>query len=539
MKLPSAAQMRRLDSRAIETYAIPGLILMENAGRGAVEAMVRRFGSPKDKVVPILVGPGNNGGDGLVVARHLHQLGGLVRVYLLVAPDRIKGDAAINLRIVRQLPIPIQTITGAEDLPADLRAENCWAVVDAIFGIGLQREITGRFAAIIRRLPEFAGPVVAIDIPSGLDADTGQVLGEGVRAALTVTCGLPKPGLIMPDARPYVGELEIIDIGIPPAAVDQEDIRLELLEGGQVGQWLPRRPAAAHKGTYGHLLVVAGCRGKTGAAMLCGQGALRAGSGLVTLAAPADLNQIYEINMIEAMTWPLSTTGHLSIHDYDELAKAMAGKQAMVIGPGLGIAAETAELVNRLYREAPLPMVVDADALNILTLDPAALNKAAGPRILTPHPGEMSRLLGLPTAEIQKNRLKAAEALAARGAAAGQPLIVVLKGAGTIIAGTAAGDHAGIQMAINPTGNAGMAAGGMGDVLTGVIGGFLAQGLPPWQAACLGVYSHGLAGDRLAAATNRLGFLAGELAAELPLALRDLREAASGKRQAGGGRREA
>jgi ADP-dependent NAD(P)H-hydrate dehydratase / NAD(P)H-hydrate epimerase len=513
MKLPTAEQMRQLDRTAIEEYGIPGIVLMENAGRETVAAIRRKFGDPAGRTVAILVGPGNNGGDGLVIARHLHQLGADPRL-LLLAPDRLEGDAAVNLAIVRKLGLPEQTLAAGADLTAVRKVlRHSWLAVDSLFGTGLKREADGHFATIIELLNELPVPVVAVDIPSGLDADNGRPLGSCVRADLTVTFALPKPGLVTGRGPEFAGRLEVVDIGIPPAAVQKTGITTELLTPELVGPWLPPRGAAAHKGSFGHLLAVAGGEGTTGAAILCGQGALRTGTGLVTLGVPEKCNPVFETMLTEAMTIPLPAggRGRLSIEDYEIIAAAASGKQALAVGPGMGTAPETAALVLRLYRECRLPMVVDADGLNILAANRETIAAPPAPRILTPHPGEMSRLYGRSTKEVQTDRLAAAAAFARE-----YRVFLVLKGAATVIA---APDG---RLAVNPTGNAGMAAGGMGDVLTGIIGGLLAQGLDPWQAACLGVYAHGAAGDRLAAGAASFGFLAAELARELPAALAGL-----------------
>ena len=304
----------------------------------------------------------------------------------------------------------------------------------------------------------------------------------------------------------------MVDIGIPEEAVAEADIRLELLES-KVGRWLPARVPTAHKGSFGHLLIVAGAMGKTGAALLCGSGALRSGAGLVTLCVPYELNHIIESGLWEAMTVPLQSAaqGILSIEDYPVIKSTLQGKQAVVVGPGIGTATETAELIEKLYCEIEVPMLVDADGLNILAADTSLLKKAPGRRILTPHPGEMARLTGLSTSVILKNRFEITREFAMK-----HNVHVVLKGADTLVC-----DPKG-NMAINPTGNGGMATGGMGDVLAGLIGGFLVQGLSPWQACCLGVYSHGLAGDRLAEETSA-GYLASELADQIPFILENLR----------------
>ena len=514
MKLVTAKQMQDLDAIAINQYNIPGIELMENAGQSTVEAIVARFGSPADKRVTILVGPGNNGGDGLVIARLLHLQGGRPEVSMLVAGDTLTGDAKTNFELLAKLPVPVHYLLNHDTISTikDPLARS-WLVVDSLFGTGLTRDIVGRFAEAIEAINDANCPVVAVDIPSGLCSDTGKPLGVCVCADLTVTFGLAKTGQVCYPGKSYVGELVIADIGIPSAAVHQLDTGYELLDD-QVGALLPLRIPTAHKGTYGHLLIVAGSTGKTGAAMLCANGGLRCGTGLVTLCVPHDLNPIFEMILCEAMTIPLPlSTGFLSVEDYPQLIEAVVGKNSIALGPGLDTEKQTAELVKKLYREWNLPMVVDADGLNILAGNTEIIQDPPAPRILTPHPGEMARLSGVSTADIQNNRLQAARDFAIRN-----KVYVVLKGAATVIA---APDQ---RTAVCPTGNPGMAAGGMGDVLTGIIGGFLAQGLDPWAAACLGVYAHGLAGDRLAAKNNNFfaGYLASELAAELPQALQTL-----------------
>lgn len=517
MQLATAEQMRACDRIAIESFGIPGAVLMENAGHGTVESMARHYGPLAGKVVSIFVGPGNNGGDGLVMARHLYQRGARPRVLLLVAAETVRGDAALNLKAVRELPIPLVTVLSEADLrDAEHELARSDLVVDALFGTGLTREAGGHFAEAIRRINEFSCPVVAVDVPSGLDSDSGETLGAAVRADLTCTYGLAKPGLVIEPGREAAGVVEVLDIGIPPEAVAQAGVALEFLEAKTVAGWLPRRRPAGHKGTYGHLLLLAGSEGKTGAALLAAHGALRSGVGLVTLCVPEPLNPIFDAALPEAMTvvLPASTTAPLDA-DHHVVAEALLRKQVLVVGPGLGTAAGTARLVKRLYQEVTLPLVVDADALNILAGAPEFLGKANAPRILTPHPGEMARLLGKSTAAVQQDRRRAAVALARE-----YRVWVVLKGAGTVIA---APDG---RLAVNSTGNPGMAAGGMGDVLAGLIGGLLCQGLAPWEASCLGVHVHGLAGDLLATEYGvQFGFLASELAAALPRAFRQVMQA--------------
>lgn len=508
MKVATAEQNRLCDTLAINKYGIPGLTLMENAGRGTVAAMESRFGSLAGRSVAILVGPGNNGGDGLVIARLLHQLGAAVRVIMAVAPEKLKGDAAENLARARDLAIGMENCL-TEDAVAGgaARISGSDFVVDGLFGTGLTREITGHFAALIHAVNGSHAKVVAVDIPSGLNSDSGASLGVSVRADLTCTYGLAKPGLLVSPGRERVGALEVIDIGIPAAVVSEVGVATVFLENDTVCPFVPTREGSSHKGTFGHLMVVAGSAGKSGAALLCGHGALRSGVGLVTLAAPQTLNAVFEAVLLEAMSCPLlHSRDCFASRDLPQLEDLAAGKGALALGPGLGTEPDTGELVRSLCAGLGIPMVVDADGINLLAREPEVLQKAPALRILTPHPGEMARLTGLTSREVQENRLQVALDFARE-----YRVFLVLKGAGTIVA---APDG---RAAINSTGNPGMAAGGMGDVLTGLIGGLLAQGLGPWEAACLGVYAHGLAADRHCR-KNEIGFgyLASEIAAELP-----------------------
>ncbi len=507
MKLAEAHIMRGLDERAINYHGIPGVVLMENAGRGTVDAMSERYGSLTGRLISIFVGPGNNGGDGLVISRYLHQLGAVPQVFLLTAPENLTGDAALNWQIVKSLPINNSIITVNDVQKMAVKIMHSAILIDALFGTGLKRDVGGHFAAVIELMNDCGRPVVAVDIPSGLNSDTGQIMGCCIKADLTATYGLAKPGQVIYPGADLVGSLRVVDIGIPPEAVERADIKTTLLQKDEVAS-LPKRIADSHKGSFGHLLVLAGSHGKTGAAILCVNGALRAGTGLVSLGSPQKLNNIYETRIIEAMTIPLASDYCLAIADYAAIAGALSAKKALVLGPGLGVADETAELVCKLYGEVDIPMVVDADALNCLARE-GELPKGHC-RILTPHPGEMARLTGLSIAEIQKNRCGIAASFAKAN-----DVFLVLKGAGTIIA---APDG---RLAINPTGNPGMAAGGMGDVLSGIIGGLLAQGLNAWDAACLGVYLHGMAADRIATKVQT-GFLASEVADEIPMALQEL-----------------
>uniref|UniRef100_A0A7V6A383 Bifunctional NAD(P)H-hydrate repair enzyme n=1 Tax=Desulfobacca acetoxidans TaxID=60893 RepID=A0A7V6A383_9BACT len=511
MKLVSAGHMRELDRRTIEDLGVASLVLMENAGRSTYQILRREFPGLTGPVV-VLAGRGNNGGDGFVVARYLANDGIPVTVYLVAARDQVQGDALANLKILTKLNVEVVEIVGDDRLNDLLhhmsRAE---LVVDALLGTGLNSPVQGRIAAVIDRVNRTRTPVLAVDIPSGLSADTGEPLSAAVKAEVTVTYGFPKIGQIVPPGRDLVGRLWQVDIGIPAAFA--KDAGTELAEAAGMRALLPARPFASHKGTFGHLVVAAGSEGKTGAAAMSSEADLRTGAGLVTLAVPAGLLDILAAKLTEAMTLPLpEAAGARALGEaaLSPLNDFLADKTAVALGPGLGTHPETQALVRNLVRNCPLPMVVDADGLNALAGHLQVLKASAGPRILTPHPGEMARLLGSTPKEVQSRRLDAA-----REVAKAHGVWVVLKGAQTVVA------EPGGHLSLNPTGNPVLASGGTGDVLTGLIGGFLAQRMPPWDAARLGVYLHGLAADYLAEVIGPRGHIAGDLIAVLPELLQE------------------
>ncbi|MDP3481514.1 MAG: NAD(P)H-hydrate dehydratase [Desulfoprunum sp.] len=528
MKLPTAREMRALDTSAIEDFGIPGIVLMENAGLGTVHMMLHELGPCANTCALIFIGPGNNGGDGFVIGRHLHQRGCQPIFILLVNPELLAGDAATNFNIIKNLKLPFHIIDSqvrVEAIPVlfkqiESRGLPCYALVDALFGTGLVREVSGHFADIIDLInrPEFAHnvPVVAVDIPSGLDSDSGRILGKCIFADYTATFGCPKPGHYIHGRSDMIGKLRVVDIGIPPEAILKAGISTEVITRNTCRQWSKAliRDKASHKGTHGHLLILAGSPGKTGAALLAGRGALRAGCGLVSLCVPHMLNAVFETSLIEAMTVPLrNSPAYIGIADRDLILQSISDKKAVVLGPGLGTSPQTAELVLFLYHTVQQPLIIDADALNILAQHASKVTSPAGPRIFTPHPGELSRLIQLPVQEIQDNRLSAARKACSFFKRNNEQIIMVLKGAGTIVAadnGTAL---------INTTGNPGMATGGMGDVLSGVIGALICQGLSPLYAAAAAVYLHGAAGDELYEKTG-VGYTASEVADILPLTLK-------------------
>jgi NAD(P)H-hydrate epimerase len=366
---------------------------------------------------------------------------------------------------------------------------------------------------VIESINQFNRPVLAVDIPSGLNADTGQPWGVCIRAHVTVTFGLAKLGHLLYPGADYTGDLQIVDIGIPNFIADAVGPRQFLLDAENVSASLPSRPADAHKGRTGHLLVVAGATGKSGAAAMTAMTAMRAGAGLVTLGVPASLNPVMETVVLEAMTTPLpeENGGCLGTSAFDRIMALLEDKKALALGPGIGTAEQTCKLVHRLLAECPLPIVLDADGLNCLAQDLTLLNQRKAPLILTPHPGEMARLVASSPQAIQQDRVQVARRLATT-----HGVHVVLKGARTITA------HPDGSIFINPTGNAGMASGGMGDVLTGLIAGLIVQGVSPAQATHAGVYLHGAAADALALQTGSIGYVASEVMDALPATMQRL-----------------
>lgn len=530
MKLPNAAEMRGLDQSAITDFHIPGMVLMENAGLGTVRMMEKELGPPGNSFALLFIGPGNNGGDGLVIGRHLHQLGCRPIFFFLVNPDVLQGDAATNMAIVRKLRLPyhiIDTRARVQTLPVLYKqflnqGRPCYAIVDAILGTGLNRPVSEQYEETINFINNSDSirgiPVVAVDIPSGMDSDNGMVLGSGLRATYTATYGCPKPGHVLHHGPELAGQLRVIDIGIPPEAVARAKITTELLDKMTAASLIAplKRMDNTHKGSHGHLAVLAGSLGKTGAAALTVRGALRTGTGLVSLFAPKELNLIYETLLVEAMTivLPCSHT-FLDKDDLGTIVEALHGKKALCLGPGIGTDPRTSELVMALHETITLPMVLDADALTILAENKRHLPTAAGPRIFTPHPGEMARLLGCDIATIRDNRVKAAREACRIYGRGRIDTIMILKGSGTIVT-----SWGGLTY-INSSGNPGMATGGMGDILTGIIGGLLCQDLGAEKAAAAGVFLHGMAGDVLYKQQG-FGYSATELGDQLPSCIRGL-----------------
>lgn len=511
LKIVTAAQMQELDRRTIAEARIPGTTLMERAGAGVVAGIETRFGPPRGKRVTVLCGKGNNGGDGFVVARLLRHRGANVRVLAMSPASELSRDAAMMHRQFVRAAGKSAVRSYSSGTYARSLLKQSDIVVDALLGTGLSSDVTGRYADAIDAINESGRPVVAVDLPSGLHADTGAALGRAVRASLTVTFGLPKLGLYQQRGIDLAGQVTIVDIGIPPAFVDAVESRTSLITESFVRECLPARWPSSHKGTFGHAAIIAGSVGKTGAAAMTAKAALRTGAGLVTVAIPSSLNDVLEAKLLEAMTIPMPETKArtLARTAFDRLAEFTTARTAVAIGPGLSTHPETVDLVQELVRRLDRPAVLDADALNALAGRASILTECKTPPILTPHPGEMARLERNATSQsVNADRIGTATRFARE-----RGVFVVLKGARTVVArpdGTAA---------ISPTGNPGMATAGTGDVLTGMIVGLLAQGVAPWEASCAATYLHGLAGDLAAAEKGQAGLIAGDVIDRIPSAL--------------------
>ncbi|MFZ5586970.1 MAG: NAD(P)H-hydrate dehydratase [Thermodesulfobacteriota bacterium] len=522
MILATADQMRAADRATIDQIGLPGIVLMENAAQGAARVLWEAVEGLERLSVGVCCGRGNNGGDGLAMARILAGRGVDCTAYLFCQGDELAGDAAINLAVAKACGVAVVEIA---DEAAFARRQAAIAghdlYIDALLGTGLNAPVRGRIAQAIALINRLGRPVLAVDIPSGLCAQTGRPLGAAVRATWTATFGLVKLGLAL-DPGEHVGRLSLVEIGIPPAVTAGLGCRAWLLDDAGVAGLLPPRPAGAHKGGFGHLLVVGGSLGKSGAPCLAALGGLRAGAGLVTAALPAGLNLVAETKLTAAMSEPLPqhSEGGLALAALPVLMDLCAQRQALVLGPGLGGHPESRELARRLLAACPAPVVVDADGLNALAgvFKPGAIQSPAA--VITPHPGEAARLLGADTAAIAADRPAAARALAAQSGA-----VAVLKGARTLIA------HPDGRLWVNPTGNPLLASGGSGDVLAGVIAGLMAQGASALDAALAGVYVHGLAADLAMADFGRRGLMAEELVDYLPAAFARLEAPGGGEEE--------
>ena len=514
MRVLTSEQMREADRRTIEEVGIPSIALMENAGRQIVSAMHATIDDLERRRVGIFCGRGNNGGDGLVVARLLSQEGLTVRVFLLSKAEDVVGDTGKNLQAAESLGLSIIEVSDRDSwYGARSGIDECEVLVDAIFGTGLNRPLDGLLNLVVGDLNAQDVPVVAIDLPSGLSADLTNPIGEAIKADVTVALAAPKLALLLAPAESWAGDVVIADIGIPAGVIDAvPGKQLELLTPEEVDFLIPSRPDDTHKGHFGHVLVVAGSVGKSGAAVLAGLGALRSGAGLVTVATPCGCVASVSSAVPEYMTLPLPENEEGTVTA--EALEMILGFDcdAIAVGPGLGASEAVSALVHGLVERSSVPLVLDADALNVFEMDPSRLASRDGiPIIITPHPGEMARLCRVTSAEVQADRLNTARRFATE-----HQIFVMLKGSGTVIA-----DPEG-AMWINLSGNPGMSTGGVGDVLTGMTAAWLAQLRRPEHACQVAVFLHGLAGDLAADEHGEIALMASDLVAHLGQASREV-----------------
>lgn len=478
---------------------MPGVVLMENAGRAVASVILAEY--PSAKKMAVICGAGNNAGDGFVIARHLISSGKEVSVHIAQKKQRYKGDAKTNLDSLLEIGAPVKELEGK--LP---RIKDADVIVDAIFGTGLDRDVGGFYERLIKFINRQSARRVSVDIPSGLDADTGQPLGTAVRADVTITFAPAKLGMCIYPGVDYAGKLQVADITIPKLL--EEDLPFELLTFKGCRGLIKKRAADSHKGTYGHLLVLAGSPGKSGAAVLCADAALRAGSGLVTLGVPGSIFSAVEEKTTEVMSVSLKDSKDGTFHPdaHKEVLRELDGKKtALALGPGISTSRSTGEFLEKVITQCEVPITLDADALNIISKNPEILRKTKIPAVITPHPGEMARLCGMRTKQVQDDRVGVSTRFSKE-----YGCYVVLKGARTVVS------TPGGEVFINPTGNSAMATAGTGDVLTGIIGGLAAQGYDCLQSCLLGVFLHGHAADLLLEETGTAGFTASEISRKIP-----------------------
>ncbi|HDK16452.1 MAG TPA: NAD(P)H-hydrate dehydratase [Nitrospirae bacterium] len=540
LKIATAKQMRQIDRDTIKKYGISGTVLMERAGLSVVDKINGIY--PKKRII-VLCGGGNNGGDGLVAARVLHNQGRDVKVFLSAKSGELKGDAKINYNIAKKFGVRFYPMKKFLTHPSSLIPRPC-LIVDALLGTGLNKKVKSSLSKVIKKVNRLSCPVMSVDIPSGISSDAGQVMGCAIKAQHTVTFGLAKHGHLLYPGADHTGKLHISDIGFPRSLLVSDRIKVSLVEKEDACSLIPQRPRYSHKGTYGHVLLVAGSKGKTGAAFLAAKACLRTGAGLVTIGVPESLSGLFQSRVTEEMVLPLPDKG-------DGTFSSEAGKpilqflkktaNVLVIGPGLSVDKEISELVSMLVRGSGVPVVIDADGVNALVNSATILKKSKAPVILTPHPGEMARLLQdcrlqivdcgmygikskseirnpkseMNTAElrtkIEEDRINTALSFSKK-----TRTYLVLKGVPTVIA------VPGGRAFFNSTGNPGMATAGTGDVLTGMLSALLAQGLTPEDGSVLGVYMHGMIGDIVAEEKGKHSLIASDIIRAIPRVFRSV-----------------
>lgn len=508
MKVARVEEMKDLDRRATEEFGVSQDLLMENAGQAVYFVMLHKLGIKDSKFV-VFCGGGNNGGDGLVVARKIHSSGGEVKVFLLDNEARFKGAAKKNFEIVSRMPIGISRISSIDHVVPELL--DCDAIVDAIFGTGLVRKVSGIHKDVIELINESPGIVFSVDIPSGINGDTGEVMGVAVKADYTVTFGLPKVGNLLYPGYDHCGELHVSHISFPPALYDSGDIKVAINDPVQ----LPERARDTHKGSYGKALFIAGSSTYLGAPYFSALSFLKAGGGLSYLAAPGSISPFIASKGSEIVFAPQKETasGAIALENKDELLECSRKVDMVVLGPGLSLAEEAQKLVRELSPGIDRPLLIDGDGITAIAEDLTTINKRKAPTILTPHPGEMSRITKMEIGEINKNRVDVLQRMAKELNAT-----IVLKGAHSLIG------YPDGTVFINVSGNSGMATAGSGDVLTGTIAAMYGLGLSLDDAVRMGVFIHGFAGDVAAVDKGEDGITAQDILDSLPEAVKFYRD---------------
>lgn len=524
MRVANAGQMRSIDARAVNGFGIPGIVLMENAALAVVRESRNILAGKGGKGLRgqkavILAGKGNNGGDGFAVARHLSVLAMEVTVFLFSDPSGLTGDARLNFELFQSMGgkiVPVEDEKQIRLFKLALIQSNI--AVDALFGTGFKGEVPPVTATYIEELNKTEIPVVCVDIPSGVEADTGKVNNIAVKGGTTVTFCLPKLGHFLGEGPLYSGKLIVDQISIPDKIISEEKIQAYLLTDEIIKPLIPVRHPHGHKGTHGKAVLVGGSVGMSGAVILAGRAALRCGAGLLQIVVPEAITETVDLGLIEATVWPAKDYETLTAGAWPVVGERLEAADACAVGPGLKQADSFLAVLENILKETNVPVILDADALNLISGDPEilSLRKGKGNLIITPHPGEMARLCGCPVEDIQQNRMKMALAKALEWG-----VIVVLKGAGTIVASPDG------RVFLNNSGNCGLGTGGTGDVLTGTITSWAAQGVPPLGAACLGVYLHGKAADVLREQYGVSGFTASEVAELLPKVRKKIEESGS------------
>lgn len=513
MKVVTSQQMREIDRKAIEENNLSGLTLMKNAGLGIFQSMKNIYPDLRSKKIIIFSGSGNNGGDGFVVARHLYNYGVKVKVFLLTPFNKIKGEAGENLNIIDKMGVKlIETETvKLEEIQETI--QNSDLIIDAILGTGLQGKVTGLKAKVIDLVNIAGREIVAIDVPSGLNVDSGMIEGPCIKATHTITLALPKIGLLLFPGAGLAGKVTVEDIGMPSYLLKNNKIKTNIVTQETVKSLLPFRATYSHKGSFGKVLILAGSVGMTGAAYLASEAAMRSGTGIVVLGIPRSLNPIMEVKLTEVMTLPLAETEKQSFgEDAEEtILKLMKDFSVLGIGPGISRQSETQKLVRKIIEKSDIPLVIDADAIYALREDNTLLKKLKTPLVITPHPGEMAKLINKDIDYILDNQLDITREIAQEFG-----IVVVLKGARTIVANKEG------EAYINVGDNSGMATGGSGDVLMGIICSLIAQGADNFSAAIAGVYIHSLAGNLARDIKGERGMLAGDILSQIPQAFLSL-----------------